>query len=300
VSIIQIFEFDAFFTPPFTAAAGWQVLFALAYDDTLLSWTPTGAILRKNLHPFSATLNTLISGFDVHGNGIWDTTALGYAVWDPICIDAGNVASATTTDLSATAGNSLTITGANTITAITLTDGMVRFVRLSGALALTNGASLVLPGGQNITTVAGDFAIFIAGNSNVVYCVAYQKINTVGVVTKYSSGGFGYLTGAGGTVTQNTNKSTGVTLNTNCGQITMNNAALASLAIVGFTLSNTAIAAKDFVDVQIASGATANSYRVFVDASVANSCHIQVTNISGGSLSEAIVLNFTVIKGVIA
>ena len=53
----------------------------------------------------------------------------------------------------------------------------------------------------------------------------------------------------GGTVTQATNKSTGVTLNTQSGQITMNNAALADAAEVSFTVTNDKIAATDVVAV---------------------------------------------------
>jgi hypothetical protein len=49
--------------------------------------------------------------------------------------------------------------------------------------------------------------------------------------------GIGYATGAGGTVTQATSKSTAVTLNTVTGAITMNNAALAAATIVSFTLA---------------------------------------------------------------
>ena len=49
----------------------------------------------------------------------------------------------------------------------------------------------------------------------------------------------------GGTVTQATNKGTGVTLNTQSGQITMNNAALADAAEVSFTVTNSKIAATD-------------------------------------------------------
>ena len=51
----------------------------------------------------------------------------------------------------------------------------------------------------------------------------------------------------GGTVTQATNKGTGVTLNTQSGQITMNNAALADAAEVSFTVTNSKIAATDVV-----------------------------------------------------
>ena len=59
--------------------------------------------------------------------------------------------------------------------------------------------------------------------------------------------GIGYATGAGGTVTQITSKATGVTLNTVCGTITMNGAALAADTTVSFVLTNSAIAANDVV-----------------------------------------------------
>lgn len=110
----------------------------------------------------------------------------------------------------------------------------------------------------------------------------------------------GYSTGTGGTVTQATNKSTGVTLNKRCGQITMNNASLAAAAEVSFTLTNSTIAATDVVYVCIASGATAGAYNVQVDAVAAGSCRISVGNMSSGSLAEALVLNFVVIKAVSA
>ena len=115
-----------------------------------------------------------------------------------------------------------------------------------------------------------------------------------------ATAGIGYGTGAGGTVTQATSKSTGATLNTVSGQITMNAAALAAAAEVSFTLTNSAVAATDVVMVSIASGATAGAYSVQCDAVAAGSCRISVGNRSTGSLSEAIVLNFVVIKAVAA
>lgn len=100
----------------------------------------------------------------------------------------------------------------------------------------------------------------------------------------------------GGTATQATSKSTGVQLDRQCGQITMNGAALAAAAEVSFTLTNAEIDESDLVVVNIASGATAGAYTVTVDAVAAGSCRISVGNVSAGSLSEAIVLNFGVIK----
>jgi hypothetical protein len=110
--------------------------------------------------------------------------------------------------------------------------------------------------------------------------------------------GLGYATGAGGTVTQLTNKATGVTLNTVCGAITMNNAALNAAAEVTFTLTNSAIAATDVIVVNHASAGTAGAYMVGVSAVAAGSCQITVANVSAGNLSEAIVLSFAVIKAV--
>ena len=114
-----------------------------------------------------------------------------------------------------------------------------------------------------------------------------------------SSGKLGYATGTGGTVTQATDKSTGVTLNKLSGQITMNGAQLNRNTGVSFTLTNSFIAATDVVVVNIASAATANAYVLTVDAVAAGSCRIHLHNIlSGSDLSEAVVLNFVVIKGV--
>lgn len=110
----------------------------------------------------------------------------------------------------------------------------------------------------------------------------------------------GYETGVGGTVTQATSKSTGVTLNKAAGRITLNAASLAAGAAVAFTLTNSEIAADDIVLVTIKSGATAAGYDVQVEATAAGSCSISIRNRSGGALAEAVVLNFAVIKSVAA
>lgn len=110
----------------------------------------------------------------------------------------------------------------------------------------------------------------------------------------------GYASGTGNSATQSTNKSNPVVLNSLCGQITMDSASLSAAAEVSFTLTNNKIAATDVVYVCIASGATAGAYNVQVDAVAAGSCRISVGNMSTGPLSEAIVLNFVVIKSVAA
>jgi hypothetical protein len=115
-----------------------------------------------------------------------------------------------------------------------------------------------------------------------------------------SGGSVGYATGAGGTVTQATSKSTGVALDKSAGQIVMNAASLAAGASVSFTLTNAMIVATDVVLPTIASGATADSYHVSVTATAAGSCRIQVRNFTAGALAESLVLNFALLKSVSA
>lgn len=102
--------------------------------------------------------------------------------------------------------------------------------------------------------------------------------------------------GVGSTVTQATNKSTAVTCDGACGVITMNNAALASATSVGFTVNNSYVDADDTVNLCLASGGTASSYLYSVDAVAAGSFKIHVRNMSGGSLGEALVFNYSIIK----
>lgn len=107
----------------------------------------------------------------------------------------------------------------------------------------------------------------------------------------------GYATGAGGTVTQATSKSTGVTLSKLSGQITMTNSALAANTNVTFTLTNTNIANTDVLILNHASGGTAGAYNL--NAQCGNgSATINVRNVTAGSLSEAIVIRFVLIKAV--
>ena len=114
-----------------------------------------------------------------------------------------------------------------------------------------------------------------------------------------TTGTIGYVTGAGGAVTQATNKATGVTLNASCGRITMNAAALNAGTAVSFTLTNSRIAAGDLLILNHASAGTAGAYTLNGQAG-SGSAVITVRNVTAGNLSEAIVIGFAVIKGVTA
>ena len=101
-----------------------------------------------------------------------------------------DIASAATVNLDTATGDLVDVTGTTTITAITLAEGKMATVRFTGVLTLTNGASLVLPGGLNITTAAGDVAILRGYAAGVVRCVNYQAISPGPIpgFTKLNSG----------------------------------------------------------------------------------------------------------------
>lgn len=140
----------------------------------------------------------------------------------------------------------------------------------------------------------------VVNNNSSLQIYSNQVIAPVSLRSSSASGGLGYFTGAGSSVTQITSKSTAVTLNNVVGRITMNNAALGAGGVVSFTVNNNTVAATDLIICHIQSGAADdNTYRIEPHSPGSGTFVIKVTNTSGGSLSEAIVLNYAVIKGVI-
>ena len=123
------------------------------------------------------------------------------------------------------------------------------------------------------------------------------SVAVTGLLKSSGTAGVGYATGAGGTVTQSTDKATGVTLSKASGAITMNNAALNAGVIVSFVLTNTAIAATDVLILNHISGGTVGSYALNAQCA-AGSATINVRNNTAGNLSEAIVIQFALVKGV--
>jgi hypothetical protein len=139
-------------------------------------------------------------------------------------------------------------------------------------------------------TTSGTFSVTTTGGATT-----NENIRATG-----ASSTIGYGTGSGGTVTQATSKSTAVTLNKATGVITMNGAALAASTTVLFSLNNSLIAVADVLVIgESASGSTSTpgAYQVWCNFINAGGATIAVRNITGGSLSETLVLNFAVIKG---
>jgi hypothetical protein len=79
-------------------------------------------------------------------------------------------------NIGAAAANYLTVTGTTTITAFdTVQAGTERTLEFAAALTLTNGGALILPTGANITTAAGDTAIFRSEGTGNWRCISYQR-----------------------------------------------------------------------------------------------------------------------------
>lgn len=121
------------------------------------------------------------------------------------------------------------------------------------------------------------------------------------VLSRGPTAGVGYATGAGGAVTQATNRTTGVTLNTVTGAITTNTASLAAGASATFIVTNSAIAVTDTIVVSVRSGQTNKETSVAVTRVAAGAFDITVHNQHAATAEVgAIIINFTVIKGVAA
>jgi hypothetical protein len=170
-------------------------------------------------------------------------------------------------------------------------------VELNDGGTYTTTLQVVTPTLSNKTIsfpdATGTVALVAGSNQQVIYNNAgAQAGGNLGY--NATTGVFGYLSGTG-TITQSTNKATGVTLNSPTGQITLNGAALAADTTVSFTLTNSSITANDVLILNHISAGTAGSYLLNAQAA-AGSASINVRNITAGSLSEAIVICFAVIK----
>ena len=126
-----------------------------------------------------------------------------------------------------------------------------------------------------------------------------MKLDTSGnLLLTSGTGALGYGTGAGGTVTQLTSKNAAVSLNKPTGTITMHNQALAAGASAVFNFTNAMIDTFSLIKFQIIAGYNSyNSYKIESDDINGQIVRVKLTNVSDVSLSEAIILNFNIIKG---
>lgn len=303
------------------------ISFGLSWGEFPIETGGTLIAIKARDYPTPATPNTVAYGINFT-EGVFSTAAFaspGFTV-DP----DGDV---TTKTVNATgSANVLTMAGSSTGNSVTITatgsDSNVTvgiIPKGSGTASLMDSSGLT-QFRSGTTGASGNTFLQVSRQNGYGYLVAENGVTdgsirisskAAGTVDLYvssgstkvasaSSSGFhvttgtvGYATGAGGTVTQATDKATGVTLNKAVGAITMNGAALAADTTVSFVLTNSVIAAGDLIVVNHTGTGTFGAYTVNA-RSASGSATIDVRNVTAGSLSEAIVLSFAVIKGVTA
>lgn len=160
---------------------------------------------------------------------------------------------------------------------------------IAGATGSPNDITLRSPADTTIFAVpTGTLNIALAG----------------GITSSAPTGvGIGYATGAGGAVTQATNRVTGVTLDKLAGAITTNNASLAAEAAASFVVTNSTVAIGDTVSLSQRSGSNGGNTVVYVSGVAAGSFTITVSNnnpSAGTAETGAIILNYAVVKAVSA
>ncbi len=141
-----------------TDAAKWRLL----VEDGAVGATGTGNIVEDT--------SPQLGGFlDANGNYIQMQKG-------------GDISSASPTVVD-TDGDYFIVTGTTNFSALTVAADRHFFLEFAGALTITHGSGTIdLPGGANITTVAGDVAEFVSTASNVVTCVNYTRASGKAVV----------------------------------------------------------------------------------------------------------------------
>ncbi len=159
------------FTNRTDAAAGTNGSYSVSLpaDGSCIIWfddaTRTKLVIKDSTAAVipNGTIDNISGEFDYLSSTLTvaaETISTGPLLMSSGLIEAAkgaNIASATTTDLSAATGNFVTITGTTTITGFgTLPAGTEMVLTFSGILTLTyNATSMIIPGAASITTFAG-------------------------------------------------------------------------------------------------------------------------------------------------
>lgn len=187
--------------------------------------------------------------------------------------------------LSCFIGNNINVAGSSTLNNLVgVGTSPIASSNLVIVASSTTVAQINLPSGTAPTSP----------NTGDIYNTASGIISNSGLLVRSTTQGVGYATGSGGTVTQATSRTTGVTLNRPSGQMTMFSAA-GSATAASFTFTNSTVAATDVIHLSQAGGT--NLYNLLVTNVASGS--FQVTFFTtGGTATDAPTINFTVIKGV--
>ena len=192
---------------------------------------------------------------------------------------------------SDSANNTLRFTDTDTTTAANQPIGKIEFYSPDTDNA-TVGAYIL----ASSVGTAGGGTIRFGACANGLTAAEVARVASTGLTVTADTAGLGYGTGTGGTVTQATSRTTGVTLNKTNGAITLVSAA-GTATWQSFTVTNSTVAATDVVILSQKSGT--DLYMLEVTAVAAGSFRISFAT-TGGTTTEQPVFNFVVIKAVAA
>lgn len=227
----------------------------------------TGAAAVDNIQFDGNTISTRNSNGDL----VLAPNGSGSVLAADVTITGGTISGIT--DLAVADGG----TGASTAAGARTNLGL-------GSMATQNSGSVAITGG----TITG-----------VVFTGTFSGIESITSDSFKALEDVGYSAGNGGTVTQTTSRTTGVTLNAPSGQITLVSGSISGLSSQEFTLTNSYIAATDIVLVTFGSGLTSAQYDVTVTATAAGSCKIALHNVNNSATpTDTPVINFAVFKAV--
>jgi hypothetical protein len=169
--------------------------------------------------------------------------------------------------------------------------------QVTNALLFTN-STLVAPALGTVASgnISACTSTGMVLTTPVIGAATGTSLTVTGAIVSTGTAGVGYATGAGGTVTQATSRTTGVTLNKTTGAITLFSAAGSATAAT-FTVTNSTVAATDVIILNQKSGT--DLYDLMVTAVAAGSFNITFRT-TGGTTTEQPVFNFAVIKAVAA
>lgn len=175
--------------------------------------------------------------------------------------------------------------------------GVVFTGSFSGITSITSDAFYTSSGTAGLT-LGGNTLVADGSDANIDIGLTPKGTGAVKSTSVLVSNSIGFTSGNGGTVTQLTSRTTGVTLNAPSGQITLVAGSIAGLSSQEFTLTNSYIAATDVVLASFASGLTAATYDVTVTETSAGACKISVHNVNNSATpSDTPTINFVVFKG---
>jgi hypothetical protein len=259
--------------------------------------TTTGTEMA--IAPAANAVPLTVSGYSLTGanaqalldlSGTWNTTGTPTALKLNITNTASN-ASSKLLDLQVASASKFSISSSGAISASPSGD-------ITHQLAGAGNAATLQAGLISLIGTATSVTLQSSSNINLKTNNGTQAltINNSQQVTAVSpTGGLGYGTGAGGTVTQATSRTTGVTLNKVTGAITLFSTTTSAGQVTTFTLTDSAINATDTISCTQQTGA--GLYWCAATAMSAGSANISIYTPAAVGSAEAPVFNFTVTRG---